>query len=85
MPHSNQARIGFIGIQQDKTGGKSQQAPWWRRPEIIGERKIRFVQSHGGIPHQGMEQITIYWPHIMPNLNSRGPKNRIYKQQCEEG
>ena len=55
------------------------------RPEISGERQRRFVQSHDGIPHQGMVKTTISWPHVMPNLNSRGLTNRTYQQQCEEG
>ena len=85
MTNSIQAQRRCRGIQENEAGEIFQQAPWWSRPEIIGECQRSFVQSHDGTPHQGMGQTTISWPHVLTKLNSRGLTKRIYQQQCEEG
>ena len=82
---NNDCPTQSIRIQKNEAGEIFQQTPWWRITESIGERQRRFVQSHGGIPHQVMGWTTISWPHVMSNLNSRGPTNRLYQQQCEVG
>ena len=69
LPNSIQDQRRCIDIKEIEAGEIFQQAPLWGRPEIIGERKRRFVQSHDGIPQEGMGQITISWTHVLPNLN----------------
>ena len=50
-----------------------------------GEHQRRFLQSHDGIPHQGMGLTTISWPHVLPNLNSRGMKNESINNIARKG
>ena len=62
----------FSNMKQEKYPKKP---PSGRYQKALVNVKAKFMRSHDGIPHRVMGRNTISWIHVLPNFNTRGPKN----------